>query len=108
MTQEMKAMIELVNQSSKEVEPMSKADKMFVDLGYKDINMSETAISYQDDENSWESKEIIFYYNKKSYMVVRNSDDYYIRELCLPVSVELHTAINEKMKDLGWLNEQSI
>ena len=105
MTQEMKAMIELVNKSLKEVEPMSKADKMFVDLGYKDINRHERWISYQDDEKSWESKEIIFYYNKKSYMVVRNSDDYYIRELCLPVSVEFQMAINEKMKELGCLNE---
>ena len=66
---------------------MSKADKMFVDLGYKDINMSETAISYEDDENSCESKQIIFYYNEKRYIAVQNSDDYYIRELCLHVSV---------------------
>lgn len=105
MTEEMKAMIELVNKSLKEVKSMSKADKMFAELGYKDINIHEREISYQDDKNSWESKEITFYLNEKSYIAVQNSGDYNISELCLHVSVELQMAINEKMKELGWLYE---
>lgn len=103
MTQEMKAMIELVNKSSKEVKPMSKADKMFEELGYeKEENEEEILYAFKDRWVLCFGKEFKEYYTH-DYVGVNN----FVGN-AVSINVNEHLAINEKMKELGWLNEQSI
>lgn len=98
MTEEMKAMIELVNESLKEVKSMSKADKMFADLGYA-----------RDDDGRYPT------YRNGSITLMFDVDDntytlceYFSsqnRSASVSTNIKLHLAIHEKMKELGWLYE---
>ena len=92
MTEEMKAMIELVNQSLKEVKSMSKADKMLLDCGIYEID------SYSPS---------IMTYSKKSYLgsVLEFCEEERTVVCKIKTTLELHLGINEKMKELGWLDE---
>ena len=97
----MKAMIELVNQALKEVKPMSKADKMFAELGYA-----------RDDDGRYPT-----YRNGSITLMFDVDDNIYTlceyfssqnRSASVATNVKLHLVIHEKMREIGWLNEQSI
>ena len=93
-------MIELVNQSLKEVKSMSKADKMFADLGYvKSLwNNCERFTWGTGDINL----EITFYDGTihANHFLHGN-----ISEGSMALTKDNLKAINLKMKELGWLYE---
>lgn len=76
---------------------MSKADKMFEELGYRiDIGEEYGLIRYNKDENKFirfmiENKEI------EANKIEPNGDLW-----ILDINMELLKAINEKVKELGW------
>lgn len=74
---------------------MSEADKMFKELGYDEITEDDEYIKYQDSGN--EDLNIIF---DKKYKVVCGfpTYDYFL-------DMEILKAINQKCKELGWLDE---
>lgn len=74
---------------------MTKADKMFEELGYEVIVNSNTTLNYEKEE-LYMDKEIIFELLDKSI-----SAGYGTGECCHITMQELQ-AINEKVKELGW------
>lgn len=72
---------------------MSKADKMFEELGYDIKKENEEEIRYQDSGN--EDIYIVFY---KKYKVITGMPtyDYFL-------DMPILKAINKKCKELGWL-----
>jgi hypothetical protein len=75
---------------------MSKADEMFKKLGYDEKIETEKKIKYQDSGN--EDLNIIFL---KDYKVITGCPtyDYFL-------NMEILQTINEKVKELGWLDER--
>lgn len=68
---------------------MSKADKMFEELGYC-IDENEERIIYDNCDNN-----IIFEFKYKTISF----------DNCICINIRLLQAINEKVKELGWLDE---
>lgn len=96
----MKAMIELVNKSLKEVELMSKADKMFADLGY--VRDGHAVMTYRNGNIT-----LMFDVDDNIYTLSEYFPSQY-RSASVSTNIKLHLAIHEKMEEMGWLNEQSI
>ena len=98
---------------------LSKADKMFDELGYKKTRDNEEIETYiLGDFKSDVFNEITFYLDQKTYeaftynyLGVTNS--YYVEKgidletdnFNLITDIKTHLAIHEKMKELGWLDE---
>ena len=79
---------------------MSKADKMFKELGYEKVRDTQTSIFYLKNFNDRiDTSHINFYLVSRTIEV---SWDYsYSREF----DVLENLAIHEKTKELGWLDE---
>lgn len=79
---------------------MSKADKMFEELGYKkEENEEEILYTLKDRWVFFFGKEFKEYYTH-DYVGVNN----FVGN-AVSINVNEHLAINEKMKELGWLDE---
>ena len=79
---------------------MSKADKMFEELGYnKEYGRIEF---FNDDYISFEYKDDYDY----NYILFSLKDKTIKTQCYHELSVKEHLAIHEKMKELGWLNEK--
>ena len=78
---------------------MSKADKMFEELGYKVVEENGTAMFY---EKYWAAtdciEELTFCKDTKDIELRINKDT-----VGNVLDVKTHLAIHEKMKELGWL-----
>lgn len=76
---------------------MSKADKMFEELGYeripKRLNQMYDIKYYKDDDN-------VFYFNleRKNFLKSGEYDG-----MCDNITMQELQAINEKVKELGWI-----
>lgn len=86
---------------------MSKADKMFEELGFvktKDTlieNVMNWVVIYHDQELYGRQRKITFL-DHYCYVTLRDVyDDKDITGAC--VDKDLHLAIHEKMKELGWI-----
>ena len=79
---------------------MSKADKMFKELGYKLISKTNEYIIYEkeDDETYLYKKELSFSLKYKS--VIKNCKLY--NDRCW-LSIQELQAINEKVKEMQWI-----
>ena len=85
---------------------MKTAKEMFEELGYH-IETNKFNLFYKRENDSLT---IIFYLKEKYVRIV---EEHYIGELGLyeylgidyPITVELHKAIHQQMKELGWLDE---
>lgn len=85
---------------------MSKADKMFEKLGYKKVR--DNIDCWCNYENKEKKVTVNFEKNEKMYLVEKEIYDENTEEYILTsyfISTELHQAINEKVKELGWLDE---
>ena len=91
---------------------MSKANRMFAALGYGYIEHKNGFDTYSTD--TYESdrfKQVVFYFDKKNYEAYDYNQDYKPSEtqeyeadnFNVIIDVELHMAITQKMKELGWL-----
>lgn len=109
MTQEMKAMIELVKKSSKEVESMTKADKMFEELGWKKTNNPGLLENVFDDYYSEQDTVYEYYHDGKLTCRLYFSDgqigNLYPKGYCDEHHYKVYLAIHEKIKELGWITE---
>lgn len=79
---------------------ISKADEMFEKLGYKKNQITDEFINYSKKELRYKSqKECEICINFNCYdkdLAIKNKQFFCLKEL---------QAINEKVKELGWLNE---
>lgn len=73
---------------------MSKADKIFDELGYKRYDYLEH-IDYYNEQD----EKIISFRNNKTVVAFNVYDGFE------EITIEELQAINEKVKELGWLNE---
>ena len=83
---------------------MSEADKMFEELGYE-VNRKPSCQSYElfyvkGAENEDDPFEYIIFHKNKTITTVCND-----RTWTVVITIELLQAINEKVKELGWLDE---
>lgn len=78
---------------------MSKADKMFKKLGLNRISENRDVIKYAE---GWVQKEI--YFDKVNKSVTLHDFNVIHEEAVLDLNYLI--AINEKIKELGWLNEK--
>ena len=77
---------------------MSKADKMFEELGYIKIKqINELRIVYRDTKHK---KNIVFFINKK--IGKENSNNVGVSGMYEWFTMQELQAINEKVKELGW------
>ena len=81
---------------------MSKADKMFKKLGYE-LNRKPSCQNYElfyvkGAENEDDPYEYIIFHKNKIITTVCND-----RTWTVAITIELLQAINEKCKELGWL-----
>ena len=78
---------------------LSKADKMFYELGYEKTEKSHliTYSRYCTKENDFEN--IHFFLENKG---IKTNWDSYSSKF---INVKEYLAINEKVKELGWINE---
>ena len=74
---------------------MSRADEMLLECGFYEID-------------SWSTS--IYTYSKKSYLgSVLKFDKEKRTVICkVDTTIDLHLAIHEKLRELGWLDEQYI
>lgn len=80
---------------------MSKADKMFEELGYKKIRDNEKEILYKKDKVSQEYF-IAFGFETKTVMCEYADEDYEMNG-AFDFNMQELQAINEKCKELGWI-----
>ena len=73
---------------------MSKADKLFEELGYTDIDRLKNGIEYFDEENESIG---LFDFESCGKRITHSRFE--------GISMEELKAINEKCKELGWLDE---
>ena len=78
---------------------MSKADKMFKELGLNHILENRDVIKYAE---GWVQKEI--YFDKVNKSVTLHDFNVIHEEAVLDLNYLI--AINEKIKELGWLDEK--
>lgn len=71
------------------------AEQMFKDLGY------EKRIDFYDNEHfiEYQSK-----YDERDYLVFSVSNEDYSSNLSR-ITIDIHKAITQQMKDLGWLDD---
>lgn len=77
---------------------MIKADEMFEKLGYEKNDREDCWLEYNREQFEIKKK-IAFEKNVHVLFVENNFGE------SLPISVKELQAINEKVKELGWLNE---
>ena len=81
---------------------MSKADKMFEELGYE-ISYEVNFIMFTKIlEINDEYKQIVFNI-KKGLIDVRTDDNFNLQVITSTLNIKELQAINEKVKELGWL-----
>ncbi len=80
---------------------MTKADKMFDDLGYKLISKTDVYIIYEKEDDKTYPYKIELSFNLKCKSILKTCKLYDDR--CWLSMQELQ-AINEKVKELGWLD----
>ncbi len=79
---------------------MSKADKMFEELGYIKIKqLNDLRIVYRDKKHN---KNIAFFVNRR--IRKENSNNFGVSGMYEWFTMQELQAINEKVKELGWLN----
>ena len=79
---------------------MSKADKMFEKLGYvKFHEPDDTAIEYTRYSTIEATRRICFWEDRKNFSCWSNLS------ISMPITMPELQAINEKVKELGWLDE---
>lgn len=74
-------------------ENISKADKMFIELGYKKMDTMVYDIKYYKNDDN------VFYFNIKQ-KTFNKSGEY--DGMCNDITIQELQAINEKVKELGW------
>jgi hypothetical protein len=74
----------------------TNAEKMFIKLGYEPFIKSDNEICYMEKEHRWY---ISFYLDDK--VVQCSENDFY--NTSIGISVEEIQAINEQIKELGWI-----
>lgn len=65
------------------------AKEMFKELGYE-VNKNKFYLEYR--KKGWEEEYINFYFEKREYVCGQYT-----------IGIELHKAITQQMKELGWL-----
>lgn len=80
----------------------SLAEKMFKKLGYKKKTYQDKVIIYTREKQDYGQTIINFYLNEKDYSHFIDIDD---SSDLLYIDMELHKAIHEQLKELGWLDE---
>lgn len=75
---------------------ITNAEKMFIKLGYEPFIKSDNEICYMGKEHKWY---ITFYLDDK--VVECSENDFY--HTSISISVEEIQAINEQIKELGWI-----
>ncbi|MCI8470376.1 MAG: hypothetical protein HFJ35_02630 [Clostridia bacterium] len=75
---------------------MSKADEMFKELGYKKNHTQLGDIEYYKDDDN-----VIYFY--LAYKKFNKSGEY--DGMCDYITMQELQVINEKVKELGWLDE---
>ena len=83
---------------------MSKADEMFEELGYKKKSESSNFILYEN-EYTMSNRCYIYFDLKKKLVQAEDIDDVYEMKEASYLNVQELKAINEKVKELGWLDE---
>lgn len=83
------------------------ADKMFEELGYIKVSNPEELEPYFDDYYS-EGDTVYEYYNEsrltcRIYFIGKVYGYSIPDDIAIENDIELHLAINEKMKELGWI-----
>lgn len=73
---------------------MSKADKMFEELGYEKYQKENIGYAKRDENEIMSA--IIFDFNKKAVVV------HYDYTTTIGITMQELAAINEKVKELGW------
>ena len=90
-----------LNESIKEKK--SKADKMFEKLGYKKIEENDNSILYLSEKILWRTRKIRFWKDDKVIFNDLLEDDKVISSV--QIGMQELQAINEKVKELKWLDE---
>ncbi|MBR2703926.1 MAG: hypothetical protein IKE91_00465 [Clostridia bacterium] len=80
---------------------MSEADKMFKELDYKKEE-DNNYILFRKELLNKEFKIIVFNLNK-ALIDIRTEDDYYYQTITTILNMQELKAINEKCRELGWL-----
>ena len=80
---------------------MSEADKMFKELDYKKEE-DNNYILFRKELLNKEFKIIVFNLNKE-LIDIRTEDDYYYQTITTILNMQELKAINEKCRELGWL-----
>ena len=88
---------------------MSKADRMFEELGFNKVDNPSLLSNVFDDYYS-ECDTVYEYYcgeelTCRLYFINKSIGNHYPKGYCDEHSYEVYIAIHEKMKELGWLND---
>lgn len=85
---------------------MSKADEMFEKLGYKINHVDNYIICTKKSIINEEIKIIVFNCNK-TLIDIRTDDNFNLQLITTVLNIQELQAINEKIKELGWLDEKT-
>lgn len=80
---------------------MSKADEMFEELGYKKIEENDKSILYLSEKTFGRIRKIKFWKDDKGIFNDLLEDDEVISSV--QIGMQELQAINEKVKELGWI-----
>ena len=81
---------------------MTNADKMFEELGYKKVKDSKLEVVYKDEETLLGDK---FCITIAFYKISKRVQTYDEKNKSLAVTIPELKAINQKCKELGWLDD---
>ena len=82
---------------------MSKADELFKELGYKKIEENDKYVLYLSEKSLWRQRKIRFWKDEKVIFNDLLEDDKVVSSV--QIGIEELQAINEKVKELGWLGD---
>lgn len=92
------------------LKPVKTADEMFKDLGFeKEVDFLHTSISYRKQLDDDFTRMCVFYLSDKGYSVYdfHYNEEFLSKGLYKPeyesfrINMDLHKAINKKLKELG-------
>ena len=82
---------------------MSKADELFKELGYKKIEENDKYVLYLSEKSLWRQRKIRFWKDEKIIFNDLLENDKVVSSV--QIGIEELQAINEKVKELGWLGD---
>lgn len=80
---------------------MSKADTMFEELGYKKEEENDKYVLYLSEKSLWRQRKIRFWKDEKVIFNDLLEDDKVVSSV--QIGIEELQAINQKCKELGWI-----